>query len=106
VASYTVNFLRFSEGGLRYDRSYKVLWTLPPKTLAERMHRCPNCGAELDRDYNASVNILKKGLTHLTGGRVGATRTYACGEGTGGIASREVVSQPSLKQETPCGSPG
>jgi len=77
-----------------------------PKTLAERVHRCPNCGAELDRDYNASVNILKKGLTHLTGGRVGATRTYACGEGTGGATSKEVVSQPSLKQETPCGSSG
>ncbi len=52
-----------------------------PKTLAERMHRCPNCGAELDRDYNASVNILKKGLTHLTGGRVGATRTEALWRG-------------------------
>ncbi len=55
-----------------------------PKTLADRIHKCPVCGIELDRDYNASVNILKKGLTHLTGGRVGATRTYACGEGTGG----------------------
>ncbi len=60
-----------------------------PKTLADRTHKCPRCGIELDRDYNASIvidkrGIEKEGLTHLTGGRVGATRTYACGEGTGG----------------------
>jgi putative transposase len=77
-----------------------------PKTLAERFHECPGCGVVMDRDYNASVNILRKGLAHLTGGRVGATRTYACGEGTGGATSREVVSHPSMKQESPCGSSG
>nr|MDO8080529.1 transposase [Candidatus Freyarchaeota archaeon] len=33
-----------------------------PKTLGERMHRCPYCGIELDRDYNASLNILYSGL--------------------------------------------
>jgi len=77
-----------------------------PKTLADRIHKCPVCGIELDRDYNASVNILKKGLTHLTGGRVGATRTYACGEGTGGALPQGSASYPSLKQESPCGSFG
>ena len=77
-----------------------------PKTLADRIHKCPVCGAKLDRDYNASVNILKKGLTHLTGGRVGATRTHACGEGTGGALPKGSVSYPSLKQESPCGSSG
>ncbi len=77
-----------------------------PKTLAERLHKCPECGTIMDRDYNASVNILRKGLTHLTGGRVGATRTYACGEGTGGALSQKGVSHPSLKQESPCGSSG
>ena len=77
-----------------------------PKTLAERLHECPECGAVMDRDYNASVNILRKGLTRLTGGRVGATRTYACGEGSGGAPSQEGVSHPSMKQESPCGSSG
>ena len=67
-----------------------------PKTLAERLHECPECRAVMDRDYNASVNILQKGLTHLTGAKIGATRTYACGEG----------GKPSLKQESPCGSSG
>jgi putative transposase len=33
-----------------------------PKTLSERIHRCPHCGVELDRDYNAALNILKAGL--------------------------------------------
>ncbi len=32
------------------------------------------------------------GLARLKGGRVGATRTYACGEGSGGVSSQEVTS--------------
>ena len=33
-----------------------------PKTLAERVHRCPNCRLEMDRDINASLNIRTLGL--------------------------------------------
>jgi putative transposase len=33
-----------------------------PKSLAVRIHRCNVCDLVLDRDYNASINILKKGL--------------------------------------------
>lgn len=33
-----------------------------PKTLAERVHLCPNCGLEMDRDLNASLNIRTLGL--------------------------------------------
>ncbi|EDP75525.1 RNA-guided endonuclease TnpB family protein [Hydrogenivirga sp. 128-5-R1-1] len=96
---------------VRVDPSYttqdcSVCGFRVPKTLAERLHECPECGAVMDRDYNASLNILRKGLAHLTGGRVGATRTYACGEGSGGAPSQEGVSHPSLKQESPRGSPG
>ncbi len=25
-----------------------------PKTLAQRFHECPECGAVMDRDYNAN----------------------------------------------------
>ena len=32
------------------------------KTPAVRTHRCDKCGLVLDRDYNASLNILQKGL--------------------------------------------
>lgn len=31
------------------------------KTLSERTHRCENCGLMLDRDVNASLNILRLG---------------------------------------------
>lgn len=33
-----------------------------PKDLSVRMHVCPSCGFEQDRDYNAALNILAKGL--------------------------------------------
>ena len=32
-----------------------------PKTLAERVHNCPRCGS-WDRDLNAAIEILKRGL--------------------------------------------
>ena len=30
--------------------------------LNDRIYKCYNCGLEIDRDYNASINILRKGL--------------------------------------------
>ena len=36
-----------------------------PKSLAIRIHRCDKCGLVLDRDHNASINILNKGLNKL-----------------------------------------
>jgi len=35
---------------------------LVPKTLADRVHHCPKCGLEMDRDLNASLNIRTLGL--------------------------------------------
>jgi putative transposase len=32
------------------------------KALSERTHRCPHCGLVLDRDHNAALNILQRGL--------------------------------------------
>ncbi len=32
------------------------------KSLSTRTHKCPNCGTVLDRDHNAAINILVKGL--------------------------------------------
>ena len=37
------------------------------KELSERWHSC-ECGCELDRDHNAALNILNKGLKTLSGG--------------------------------------
>jgi len=35
---------------------------LVPKSLAVRTHCCPSCGLTIDRDHNASLNILKAGI--------------------------------------------
>ena len=35
------------------------------KSLSIRTHICTKCGTMLDRDYNASLNILRKGLEQL-----------------------------------------
>ncbi|BAY94382.1 MULTISPECIES: RNA-guided endonuclease InsQ/TnpB family protein [unclassified Tolypothrix] len=40
------------------------------KTLSTRTHECPHCGTVLDRDENAALNILAKGLS--TTGHVGS----------------------------------
>lgn len=45
--------------------------TVVKKSLSTRTHVC-RCGCELDRDHNAAINILNKGL-----GTVGHTGTFA-----------------------------
>jgi len=36
------------------------------KTLSVRVHHCPDCGLELDRDVNAAINILNRMLSART----------------------------------------
>jgi putative transposase len=36
--------------------------SIVPKTLDVRVHKCPSCGLKMDRDLNASLNILRLGL--------------------------------------------
>ncbi|QSJ19856.1 transposase [Nostoc sp. UHCC 0702] len=45
------------------------------KSLSTRTHLCPHCGFVEDRDVNAAINILQKGLS-----TVGHTGTYAWGD--------------------------
>ncbi|MCF3574754.1 RNA-guided endonuclease InsQ/TnpB family protein [Planktothrix agardhii] len=48
------------------------------KTLSTRTHQCPDCQTVLDRDWNAAINILKKGLKYLgeyLNGTVGQAET-------------------------------
>lgn len=45
------------------------------KSLSTRTHICPHCGHVQDRDHNAAINILKKGLS-----TVGHTGIKAWGE--------------------------
>jgi len=47
--------------------------------LSDRMWVCPNCGKEVDRDYNASLNIKDLGLADLKIFTVGTTESYASG---------------------------
>jgi IS605 OrfB family transposase len=46
-----------------------------PKFLSTRTYICPHCGYVEDRDINAAINILKKGLS-----TVGHTETNTLGE--------------------------
>ncbi|MFN7214234.1 RNA-guided endonuclease InsQ/TnpB family protein [Microcystis sp.] len=51
-----------------------------PKSISTRTHVCPHCGYVEDRDINAAINILKKGLS-----TVGHTGTHAWGEIPSGL---------------------
>ncbi len=39
--------------------------SIVPKDLSTRVHNCPNCGLELDRDVNAARNILRRAIYHV-----------------------------------------
>jgi putative transposase len=56
-----VHFVKVSPHGTTIDCSQ--CGTKVPKTLSVRLHECPKCSLELDRDENAAINILYKGLT-------------------------------------------
>ncbi len=43
-----------------------------PKDLTVRLHDCPHCGLRIDRDLNAALNILARGLTSLRPGPIEA----------------------------------
>ena len=49
--------------------------TMVPKAVWERMHDCPCCGLVLDRDLNASINILNRAVGHTVKTLVESTQT-------------------------------
>jgi putative transposase len=72
------------------------------KSLSTRTHVCP-CGCVLDRDENAAINILKKGLSTVGHtGTLGLDPINAWGENTSTfsevILSKQVI---SVNQESP-----
>ena len=46
--------------------------TIVKKSLSDRVHKCPHCGLEIDRDVNAARNILQRGK-QLSVGTTGCT---------------------------------
>jgi putative transposase len=62
-----------------------------PKTLAQRWHRCPYCGASMHRDLNSAKEILTRGTLE----------NYACGDGSPVLVHKRLEHSPSLKQEAP-----
>jgi putative transposase len=69
-----------------------------PKTLSTRTHSCPNCGLDMDRDQNAALNILKKGLSILgmewQNSTFGQKGTGEKSRTTGEISTAVAVGQP------------
>ena len=61
---------------------------LVQKGLSARMHSCPFCGLELDRDHNAAINILNRSKN-----TVGTTEINAC-QGTQCSINAAGSSQP------------
>ncbi|WP_448564271.1 zinc ribbon domain-containing protein [Trichothermofontia sp.] len=50
----------------------------PVASVSTRTYRCPQCGFEMDRDQNAALNLLKRGLQRL--GMEGQTVPKGMGE--------------------------
>ena len=68
------------------------------KSLSTRTHVCPHCGYVEDRDVNASINILKRGLS-----TVGHTGTYAWGDLPSWAVGANLLSNgESPNQESHC----
>jgi putative transposase len=53
----------------------------PPLPLSQRVFRCEACGLEIDRDWNAALNLWHYGLAHLTSPTGSSLGSNACGEG-------------------------
>jgi putative transposase len=49
----------------RCSRCSGVAGALWAKDLSVRVHQCPYCGLEIDRDLNAAYNILALGLQRI-----------------------------------------
>ncbi len=54
---------RIDPGGTTQDCS--GCGEIVPKDLSVRIHNCPHCGLILDRDHNAAINILARGMASI-----------------------------------------
>ncbi len=70
-----------------------------PKQLGDRLHRCPACGLEVDRDVNAARNILTRGLRLLN--TAGTAGIHAWGDPASTVGDASLRQAGSLNQEAP-----
>ena len=60
VVKYGVHLVKVNPHNTSHNCS--SCGTKVPKTLCVRLHQCPKCDLEMDRDENAAINILVKAL--------------------------------------------
>ncbi|MEU4807674.1 IS607 family element RNA-guided endonuclease TnpB [Nocardia fluminea] len=68
----------------------------PNLSLSERSYVCEHCGAEIDRDLNAAVNLARLGETHSRVGESGPA-------GSGPVAGRGAIHKSGTVQAGPAG---
>jgi transposase len=56
-----------------------VLAVVVAKGLSVGWHSCPECGARLQRDHNAALNMLALGKRHSAVGQTAQARTWPVG---------------------------
>jgi len=68
------------------------------KSLSTRTHQCASCGLVLDRDHNASLNILSRGLELLsqTENSAGHAQIHAWGESVSPLFAEAVLVEPRI----------
>lgn len=66
-------------------------------TLKDRTFVCEYCGLSLDRDINASINILLRSKTYKN--TVGLTGINGCGVGTSTTSCKAGVQVPTMNQQ-------
>jgi len=65
--------------------------TIVKKDLSVRVHNCPECGLVLNRDHNAAINILDKGVVAL-----GLANEAGCGK----RSTRNIALEAIPKRDT------
>ena len=68
-----------------------------------REHSCPACGFELDRDFNASLNVLSRGLAELGVGHSEATSSESHSDSD--VRTRAPLSSTPVETALPMDTP-
>jgi putative transposase len=71
------------------------------KPLWVREHSCPSCGFERDRDWNAALNVLERGLMELGLGQPKVQRLMETGAAVGDDHSRSVSASTVVEAGSP-----